>query len=123
VKGLGSATIPRAAIRPVRNEQFCGRAPERRGSHVKSRVAAVKIMCNFTEKEGRCFVPGSANVARCSGKRGTGGQTAGEFIDVAVHDLANEIKKQRLRLWHGFLVRLSTQLTRGQARRRRLSLF
>ena len=51
VKGFGSAAILRAAIRPVRNEEFRDRTPKRGGSHVEGRVAGVKVVSDFAEKE------------------------------------------------------------------------
>src|SRR5712691_881924 len=110
MQGFGSAAILRAAIRPVRNEESCDGTPKRGGSHMESRVAGVKVVSDFAEKEGRCVLACSANVRRRSGKRGTGRQAAGHFVDLAVHDKSNEIKKGRLHWWHRFLVRLTMRI-------------
>jgi hypothetical protein len=53
VKGFGTAAILRAAIRPVRNQEFRDRAAKGGGSHVKSRVTGVKVVSYFAEKVGR----------------------------------------------------------------------
>ncbi len=103
VKGFGSATILRAAIRPVRNKEFCDPTAKRGGSHMQSRVAGVKVVSDFAEEKGRCFLACSANVRRRSGKRGIGRQAVGHFVDLAIHDKSNEIKKGRLHCWHRFL--------------------
>lgn len=114
VKGFGSATILRAAIRPVRNKEFCDPTAKRGGSHMQSRVAGVKVVSDFAEKEGRCVLARSADFGRCNGKRGIGPQPARHFVDVAIHDLANEIEKDRFHLWHWYLVRLTeTPASRG----------
>src|SRR5439155_23661129 len=91
-----------------RNEEFCDRTPKRGGCHMQGRVAGVKVVSDFAEKEGRCALTCSANVRRRSGKRGTGRQAAGHFVDVAIHDMSNEIKKDRLHPCHRVLVRLSS---------------
>jgi hypothetical protein len=38
-----------------------------------------------------------ASVSPLGGERGTGRQAAGQFVDVAIHDLSNEIKEERRR--------------------------
>jgi hypothetical protein len=106
VKGFGSTAIPRVAIRPVRNEEFRDRTPKCGCSHMKGRIASVKVVSDFGEKEVWCAVTCSANLGWCGGKRGIGSQTARHVVDLAVHDEPNEIKKGRLYLWHGFLIRL-----------------
>jgi hypothetical protein len=100
VKGFGSTAILRATIRPVRNEEFRDRTPKRSGSHMKRRVTSVKVVSDFGKKEGRCVLACSAKVRRRSGKRGIGRQAAGHLVDLAIPDMSNEIKKDRLHLWH-----------------------
>jgi hypothetical protein len=108
VKGFSAAAILRAAICPVRDEEFCDLIPKRSGGHMEGSVASVKIVSDIGEKEvWRASAP-SANLSPRGGKRGRGHQAAGQFVDVAIHDMSNEIKKDRLHIWHLFLVRLTT---------------
>jgi hypothetical protein len=65
---------------------------------MKSRVSGVKVVTNFAEKESGCVLACRAYGRRGSGKRGTGGQMAGHFVDVAIHDLSNEINKNGIDL-------------------------
>jgi hypothetical protein len=67
---------------------------------MEGRVASVKIVSDFGEKEVRRVLTGSAKRGRLGGKRGSGRQAAGELADVAIHDMSDEIKKDRLHLWH-----------------------
>ena len=107
MKGLGTSAICRAAICPVRHEELCNRPPKCGGRHVESRVADVKVVSDFAEEEGRGVLACRALVRRRGGKRRTGGQAAGHFVDLAIHDMSNEIKKDRLHGWHPFLVWLN----------------
>jgi hypothetical protein len=51
VEGFGAAAILRAAIRPVRNEEFRDWTAKRGGGHVQSGVAGVKVVGDLAEKE------------------------------------------------------------------------
>src|SRR5437868_539166 len=93
VKGFGSTAILRAAIRPVCHEKFCHWTLICCGSHVHSRVTGVKVVGDFAEEVGRCVLACSANGRRLSGKRRIGCQATGYLVDVASHDMSNEIKK------------------------------
>jgi hypothetical protein len=104
---LGAAAILRVAIRPVRDEKYCDRTPKRGGSHMESRVAGVEVVGDFGEKEVWCAMARSANLSRRCSKSEAGRQSAGHFVDLAVHDVSNELKKHRLDLWHRFLFRLT----------------
>jgi hypothetical protein len=62
---------------------------------------------DFGEKEVWCAMARSANLSRRCSKSEAGRQSAGHFVDLAVHDVSNELKKHRLDLWHRFLFRLT----------------
>jgi hypothetical protein len=95
VKGFGSAAIPRVAIRPVRNEEFCDRTPKRGGSHMEGRVTGVKVVSD------------SAKVWRAVAAAASAGTVAREGLaakrrdasSMSPFDESNEIKKDRLHLW------------------------
>jgi hypothetical protein len=93
VKGFGSAAILSVAIRPMRNEKFRDRAAKCGGSHVESRVAGIKVASDFAEKVGRWVLACSADFRRDRCKRGSGRQAARHFVDVAIHDMTYEFKK------------------------------
>ena len=80
---------------------------------MESRVAGVKVVGDFGEKEVWCAMASSANLSRRCSKSGTGRQSAGHFVDLAVHDMSNELKKHRLHLWRRFLFRLTVSISRS----------
>jgi hypothetical protein len=97
---LGAAAILRPAIRPVSDENLRDRRPKRGRSHMESRVAGVKVVGDFAEKEVWCVLTSRANLRRRRRKSGTGRQPAGHLVDLAVHDMSNEFEKRRPHLWH-----------------------
>ena len=93
MKRLCSTAILRSAIGAVRNQEFCNRPPKCRGRHVEGRIARIEVMRDVGEEMRRRLLTCRADVGRRGGKRRTGRQTPGHFVDVPVDDDANEIKK------------------------------
>src|SRR6476469_1834487 len=108
MKGLGAAAILRVAIGAARNKKFGNGTLKRGGSHMKRRVAGVKVVTNFGEKEIWRTFAFSANLSRRGSKRGSDRQAAGYFVDLPIDDVSNEFKKGRLNLCHQFLIPAGT---------------
>jgi hypothetical protein len=105
VKRLSAAAIPRVTIGSVPDEEFRERTPKRGGCHVERRVAGIKVVGDFFEKEVCRVFACSANFSLRRGQNRIGRQAAGHFFDVAIYDKSNEIKKVGFDLGHRVLVR------------------
>jgi hypothetical protein len=56
MKGFCPASVLRAAIGAVRNEEFRDRTSKRGGGHVEGRVAGVKVVGDLAEKKLDAFL-------------------------------------------------------------------
>jgi hypothetical protein len=93
MKWLGSSTILRSATGSVRHQELRNRSPKCRGRHVERGVARVEVVSDVGEEKRRGLLTCRADVGPHRGKRRSGSHTPGHFVEVPVHDDANEFKK------------------------------
>jgi hypothetical protein len=94
VQWLRSSAIFRSAVGPVRNEQFGYGAPECRGSHVESGVAAIEVMTDVGEEKGGGALSHRADLGRCRSQSRNPGHPAGHLLNRPACNESNEIKER-----------------------------